>query len=38
VNPFEVGRHERRLECESMRRDGGVEILNPRSAPFQWFA
>ena len=31
----EVGRDERRIESEGMRRNGGIKILNPRSTAFQ---
>ena len=32
---IDVGRDERGIERDGVRRDGGIEILNPRSAPFQ---
>ena len=32
---IEIGRDQRRVEGEGVRRDRGIEILNPRSASFQ---
>ena len=32
---IDVGRDERRIERERMCRNGGIEILNPRSTAFQ---
>jgi uncharacterized repeat protein (TIGR03803 family) len=32
---IDVGRDERSIEREGVRRDGGIEVLDPHSAPFQ---